>query len=74
MSISDFALGGIGTVFKQSQNPEMQVFALLSDFITDHRIDRYSLDQSYRTVGEIAPSVIAAIYEQAGASRSFLNA
>lgn len=51
----------------------MYVLALLSNFVTNHEIDRYGSNKSYRTEGEAAPSVIAAIDEQAEASRSYLN-
>lgn len=72
--LGDFPLRGVGSAFQKAQDPEMHVFALLSYFVTDHGIDRYSPDQSYRTAGDSGPSVTAVFYEQAEASRSFLNA
>ena len=71
--LGDLTLRGIGPAFEKAQHPEMHVLTLPSDFVTDHGIDRYSSEQSYRTAGDSAPSVTAAIYEQAEASRSFLN-
>ncbi len=72
--LGDFALRGVGSAFEKAKDLEMHVLALLSDSVTGHVTDRYRSDHSYRTAGETAPSPTVAIYEQAEASRSFLNA